>query len=102
VYVTVFAGATAATILGAPIGTAVGKALGWRATFGTLVVFGTIALVGLVFLLPRGIGRAKVREVTPGVTTTTTTTDTSTAGTKPNLTHTPRCTWAAEGADPHR
>ncbi|SFB56580.1 MFS transporter, DHA1 family, inner membrane transport protein [Amycolatopsis marina] len=63
---TVFAGATAATILGAPIGAAVGKALGWRATFGTLVVFGAIALVGLVTLLPKGIGRAKVREVTPG------------------------------------
>lgn len=60
---TVFAGATAATILGAPIGAAVGKALGWRATFGTLVVFGTVALIGLLFLLPRGAGRAKVREI---------------------------------------
>src|SRR5690606_1264716 len=29
---TVFAGSTAATILGAPIGAAVGQALGWRAT----------------------------------------------------------------------
>jgi DHA1 family inner membrane transport protein len=60
---TVFAGSTAATILGAPIGAAVGRALGWRATFGTLVLFGAIALVGLVFLLPRGIGRARVREI---------------------------------------
>ena len=62
---TVFAGSTAATILGAPIGAAVGRALGWRATFGTLVLFGAIALVGLVFLLPRGIGRARVREIAP-------------------------------------
>lgn len=62
---TVFAGATAATILGAPIGAAVGRALGWRATFGTLVLFGAIAMVGLLFLLPRGLGRAKVREVAP-------------------------------------
>jgi hypothetical protein len=62
---TVFAGSTAATILGAPIGAAVGRALGWRATFGTLVLFGAIALMGLVFLLPRGIGRTKVREVAP-------------------------------------
>ncbi len=62
---TVFAGSTAATILGAPIGAAVGRALGWRATFGTLVLFGAIALVGLVLLLPRGIGRTKVREVAP-------------------------------------
>jgi MFS transporter, DHA1 family, inner membrane transport protein len=62
---TVFAGSTAATILGAPIGAAVGRALGWRATFGTLVLFGAVALVGLVFLLPRATGRAKVREATP-------------------------------------
>jgi len=62
---TVFAGSTAATILGAPIGAAVGKALGWRATFGTLVLFGAIALIGLIFLLPRGIGKAKVRETAP-------------------------------------
>jgi DHA1 family inner membrane transport protein len=62
---TVFAGSTAATILGAPIGAAVGRALGWRATFGTLVLFGAIALVGLLFLLPRGLGRAKVREIAP-------------------------------------
>jgi MFS transporter, DHA1 family, inner membrane transport protein len=62
---TVFAGATAATILGAPIGAAVGRALGWRATFGTLVLFGAIALVGLLFLLPRELGRAKVREIAP-------------------------------------
>ncbi len=62
---TVFAGSTAATILGAPIGAAVGRALGWRATFGTLVLFGAIALVGLLFLLPREIGRTKVRQVAP-------------------------------------
>ncbi|WP_327116044.1 MFS transporter [Nocardia sp. NBC_01730] len=58
---TVFAGSTAATILGAPIGATVGKALGWRATFGTLVVFGTIAVIGLL-LLPRGLGRERARE----------------------------------------
>jgi DHA1 family inner membrane transport protein len=63
---TVFAGSTAATILGAPIGAAVGRALGWRATFGTLVLFGAIAVVGLLFLLPRGIGRAKTRETSHG------------------------------------
>lgn len=61
---TVFAGSTAATILGAPIGAAVGRALGWRATFGTLVLFGAIALAGLLFLLPKRAGRAKVRENT--------------------------------------
>ncbi|RJO69908.1 MFS transporter [Nocardia panacis] len=53
---TVFAGSTAATILGAPIGAAVGRALGWRATFGTLVLFGGLAIVGLLLLLPRDLG----------------------------------------------
>ncbi|HWQ12166.1 MAG TPA: MFS transporter, partial [Roseiflexaceae bacterium] len=50
---TVFAGLTASTVLGAPIGAAIGRALGWRATFWTLVVMGLVTLVGLLVLLPR-------------------------------------------------
>ncbi|MEV4471315.1 MFS transporter [Nonomuraea sp. NPDC049504] len=49
----VFSGLTASTILGAPIGAAVGQALGWRFTFWTLVVFGGIALLGLLASLGR-------------------------------------------------
>jgi DHA1 family inner membrane transport protein len=49
----VFAGATAATVLGAPLGAGVGQLFGWRWTFGSLVVFGGIALLGLIALLPR-------------------------------------------------
>lgn len=49
----VFAGATAATVLGAPMGAGVGQAFGWRWTFGSLVVFGGIALLALIALLPR-------------------------------------------------
>ena len=49
----VFSGLTAATILGAPLGAAVGQAFGWRFTFWTLVVFGGIALLGLLASLPR-------------------------------------------------
>ncbi len=52
----VFSGLTAATVLGAPIGAAVGRALGWRFTFWTLVVLGGIALIGLVAPLPRNVG----------------------------------------------
>ncbi len=50
---TIFAGMTAATVLGAPLGAAVGQALGWRFTFWTLVILGGIALAGLIAFLPR-------------------------------------------------
>jgi MFS transporter, DHA1 family, inner membrane transport protein len=50
---TVFAGLTASTVLGAPIGAAVGRALGWRATFWSLVLMGAVTLIGLIVLLPR-------------------------------------------------
>jgi MFS transporter, DHA1 family, inner membrane transport protein len=49
----VFSGLTASTVLGAPLGAAVGQALGWRFTFWTLVIFGGIALLGLLASLPR-------------------------------------------------
>src|SRR5918996_1042456 len=49
----VFSGLTASTVLGAPLGAAVGQALGWRFTFWTLVIFGGIALIGLLASLPR-------------------------------------------------
>ncbi len=49
----VFSGLTAATVFGAPLGAAVGRALGWRFTFWSLVILGGIALVALVALLPR-------------------------------------------------
>ena len=49
---TVFTGLTASTVLGAPIGAAVGQALGWRFTFWTLVILGGIALIGLLAFLP--------------------------------------------------
>lgn len=49
----VFGGFTAATILGAPFGAAIGQALGWRMTFWSLVVLGVIGLIGIVALVPR-------------------------------------------------
>lgn len=49
----VFSGLTAATVFGAPLGAAVGRTLGWRFTFWSLVILGGIALVALVALLPR-------------------------------------------------
>jgi len=55
---TVFTGLTASTVLGAPIGAAVGQAFGWRFTFWTLVVLGGLALIGLLAFLPSSSGRA--------------------------------------------
>jgi predicted MFS family arabinose efflux permease len=49
----VFSGLTAATVLGAPMGAAVGRALGWRWTFWSLVILGGVALLTLLILLPR-------------------------------------------------
>ena len=49
----VFSGLTAATVLGAPLGAAVGRALGWRFTFWTLVLLGAVALLSLLFMMPR-------------------------------------------------
>ncbi|SDG05279.1 Major Facilitator Superfamily protein [Blastococcus aurantiacus] len=54
---TVFTGLTASTVLGAPIGAAVGQALGWRFTFWTLVVLGGAALIGLLAFLPASTRR---------------------------------------------
>jgi predicted MFS family arabinose efflux permease len=49
----VFGGFTAATILGAPFGAAIGQALGWRMTFWSLVVLGIVGLIGIALLVPR-------------------------------------------------
>ena len=58
----VFGGFTAATILGAPFGAAIGQALGWRATFWTLVVLGIIGLVGIIALVPKKRAEAQSSE----------------------------------------
>lgn len=52
----VFTGVTASTVLGAPLGAAVGRALGWRFTFWSLVLVGAVGLILLIVLLPRRTG----------------------------------------------
>jgi len=66
----VFSGLTASTVLGAPLGAAVGQAFGWRFTFWTLVVFGGVALIGLIAALPRsGASRSETgHDVSLGAT----------------------------------
>ena len=53
----VTSGITIATVLGVPFGTLIGHAYGWRATFGAVAALGAVALVSLLFGLPRGLPR---------------------------------------------
>ncbi|MBY3210935.1 MFS transporter [Rhizobium laguerreae] len=48
-----FTGLTLANVLGVPIGTAIGQAYGWRATFGVVTVIGIVTILGLIAILPR-------------------------------------------------
>ena len=48
-----FTGLTLANVLGVPLGTALGQAMGWRTTFWAVSILGVLALAGLYALLPR-------------------------------------------------
>jgi DHA1 family inner membrane transport protein len=50
-----FTGLTLANVLGVPFGTALGQALGWRATFWAVVAIGVAAAIALYAWLPRGL-----------------------------------------------
>jgi DHA1 family inner membrane transport protein len=50
-----FSGLTLANVLGVPFGTALGQALGWRATFWAVVAIGVVAASALALWLPRNI-----------------------------------------------
>lgn len=47
-----FAGLTIANVAGVPLGTFLGQAAGWRATFWAITVIGMIALIGIALLVP--------------------------------------------------
>ena len=48
----VVSGVTFASVLGVPIGTAIGNAYGWRVTFWTIAVVGAVATLALSVLIP--------------------------------------------------
>jgi DHA1 family inner membrane transport protein len=50
-----FTGLTLANVLGVPFGTALGQALGWRATFWAVVAIGVAAAAALYAWLPRDL-----------------------------------------------
>lgn len=47
-----FTGLTVANIVGVPVGTFVGQAVGWRATFAGVAALGLLGLVGIAKLVP--------------------------------------------------
>lgn len=54
----ILSGLTVSNILGVPGGTAIGNALGWRATFWAVGGLGLLATVTLALFLPSGVGQA--------------------------------------------
>ncbi|GJD60833.1 MFS transporter [Methylobacterium frigidaeris] len=52
-----FTGLTLANVLGVPFGTALGHALGWRATFWAVVGIGLVAAAALLAWLPRHLAQ---------------------------------------------
>jgi DHA1 family inner membrane transport protein len=56
-----FAGLTLANVLGVPLGTALGEALGWRQTFWAVVVIGIAAAAAHYTWLPRDIPAPRLR-----------------------------------------
>ncbi|AUY52952.1 MFS transporter [Streptomyces sp. CB01881] len=49
---TMFTGLTVANIVGVPLGTFIGQAVGWRTTFGAIAALGVVGLLGIARLVP--------------------------------------------------
>ncbi|MEU1393458.1 MULTISPECIES: MFS transporter [unclassified Nonomuraea] len=49
---TMFTGLTVANVVGVPLGTFIGQAVGWRTTFAIVAVLGLVGLLGIAVLVP--------------------------------------------------
>ncbi len=58
----ILAGLTVSTVIGVPVGAAIGASFGWRATFWAMLALGIVAALALIALLPANVGPAH----TPG------------------------------------
>jgi len=50
-----FTGLTVATVTGVPLGTFIGQALGWRATFWGVAILGVVAIAASALLIPKNL-----------------------------------------------
>ncbi|PLS14993.1 MFS sugar transporter [Bacillus sp. M6-12] len=50
-----FTGLTVATVTGVPLGTFIGQAFGWRATFAAVALLGLIAIISSALLVPKNL-----------------------------------------------
>lgn len=68
-----FTGLTVATVTGVPLGTFIGQAFGWRATFWGVAILGIIAVVASALLIPKNLEQsppAKFKDMFKLVTNT--------------------------------
>jgi multidrug resistance protein len=50
-----FTGLTVATVTGVPLGTFIGQAFGWRATFFAVAALGVVSIIASFFLIPKDL-----------------------------------------------
>lgn len=50
-----FTGLTVATVTGVPLGTFIGQAFGWRATFWAVALLGIVAIAAITILIPKNL-----------------------------------------------
>ncbi|AZB42710.1 MFS transporter [Bacillus sp. FJAT-42376] len=58
-----FTGLTVATVTGVPLGTFIGQAFGWRATFWAVAALGIIAIIASAILVPGNLKKAPASKI---------------------------------------